>query len=221
MDSPRRPSRRDRLRRVRLYLVVSPQAHGGGWETALARALDTGGIGMVQLRDKRPGDADFVRRATRVRRLTQASGALFILNDRVHLVEAVDADGAHVGEADLAPPLAREQLGEDRLLGLSTHDAMEVARAAARGADHVGLGPVHASTSKALARTPGGADLLRQALPAAGDLPVFPIGGIRPENAAALVAAGAKRLAVGAGVLEADDPAGAVRRLLALFGDTL
>ncbi len=211
-------SLRQRLLATTVYVVVTPAAHGPRWEAALERALATGLVGMVQVREKRADDPTFLRLAERVGRLARAAGALVIVNDRVHLVPDAGADGAHVGEDDLAPERAREALGARLLLGLSTHDASEVRTAAVRGADYAGLGPCFPSRSKRLARAPGGPGLVAAALAAAGDLPVFPIGGVTPGNAAALGRAGALRAAVGAGVLLAADPAAAVRRIAAGLG---
>ncbi len=204
-------ARRERLAAVRVYVVATPAAHGASWEAALEAALSTGLVGMVQLREKTMDDAAYVERAQTLRRLCDAHGALFVVNDRVHLVEAAGADGVHVGLDDLPVEEARERLGPDLLVGLSTHDEAEVAAAAGRGADHVGLGPCFPTATKRLDRVPGGGDLVARCLPHAGDLPVFPIGGITADNVAAVASAG--RAAVGAGVLEASDPAASVRRL--------
>jgi len=174
---------------------------------------------MVQLREKRLDDAAFAALARKLAALCREGSVPLILNDRVHLVAQTGADGAHVGEADLAPEEARELLGPTRLLGLSTHDRAEVAAAAARGADHVGLGPVFPTTTKPLARRPQGAALVRAVAGATG-LPVYPIGGITPANAAALVEAGATRLAVGAGICAAPDPEAAARALRVLLPGT-
>jgi thiamine-phosphate pyrophosphorylase len=204
-------TRRERLAAVRVYLVATPAAHGASWEAALGAALATGLVGMVQLREKTLDDAAYLARAGVVRALCDAHGAMFVVNDRVHLVEAARADGVHVGADDVPVETARATLGPERLVGLSTHDAAEVAGAAARGADHVGLGPCFPTRTKRLERAPGGAELVARCLPRAAGLPVFPIGGVTPENVEAVAAAG--RAAVGAGVLEAPDPAEAVRRI--------
>jgi thiamine-phosphate pyrophosphorylase len=209
--------RLERLAAARLYLVVTPSALGPRWEAALERALGTGRVDVVQLREKEAPDRAFLSTAARLRVACDEHDALLILDDRVDLVLPSGADGAHVGEDDLPPEEARDRLGDDLLLGLSTHDAAEVRAAAGRGADHVGLGPCFPSGTKALARAPGGPALVAGALPAAGGLPVFPIGGITTENAPSLVAAGARRLAVGAGVLAAADPARAAEALARLL----
>lgn len=204
-------TRLERLQASRLYLVVTPESLGTAWVSALERALASGCVGMVQLRSKEADDVTFLDWARRVRALLSGR-PLLILNDRVHLVEAAGADGAHIGEYDVDPAAARSILGGDLLLGVSTHDADEVAALAGSPADHAGLGPCYASGTKALTREPGGPALVRNALPRAQGTPIFPIGGITPENAPALAAAGARRLAVGAGVLSHGDPGAAAKR---------
>jgi thiamine-phosphate pyrophosphorylase len=168
---------------------------------------------MVQLREKTLDDDAFLERARALRPLCEAHGALLVLNDRVHLVEDAGADGVHVGEDDVPPEVARDRLGPDLLVGLSTHDEAEIQAVGMRGADHAGLGPCFATSTKTLARAPGGKDLVARCLPHAAGLPVFPVGGVTSANVSELVDAGASRVAVGAGVLEAPNPADAVRRI--------
>ncbi len=208
-----RVDRRARVAGARVYLIVTPSAVGPGWEEALRAALATGLADLVQVREKTIDDDAFVRLGLRFRALCNEGDALLVVNDRVDLVAPIDADGVHLGEEDATLEEARRRLGPDVLVGVSTHDGDEVAAARSRGADLAGLGPCYASTTKRLARPPGGAALVRSALPRAGDLPLFPIGGITPANAGPLVDAGARRLAVGAGVLMAPDPAAAIRAL--------
>ncbi len=205
--------RRARLLGARLCLVAGPETGGPGWLEATRRALSGGGVDLLQLRDKGADDEAFARTAAALLPLARAHGALLLLNDHAALAATLDADGAHVGERDAPPGLARLLLGPERLLGLSTHDAGEVRAARRRPVDYVGLGPCHATGSKELGRTPGGADLVERAAREAGPLPLFAIGGIGPENVGALVRAGARRVAVGAAVLRAPDPAAALRAL--------
>lgn len=215
--SDRGRERRARLARARLCLIAGAETGGPGWLAAAETALATGLVGVLQVREKALDDAAFRAAAAAARALCDRHGALLILNDRVAWAAPCGADGAHVGEQDLPPGLARSLLGPGRLLGVSAHDGAEVARARAHGADYAGLGPCFPTASKALARAPGGADLVRTAARAAADWPWFAIGGIDPTNAGALVAAGATRFAVGAAVLRAGDPAAVVRALVAVL----
>ena len=201
--------RRDRLAAARLYLIVTLDASDAAELAPLTSALTSGAVDLVQLRDVSGDEKRMRARAERMRALCQEHDALLILNDRPDVAAAMDLDGAHVGLDDVPAATARAWLGPDRLLGLSTHDPEEVAAARSQPVDHIGLGPCFPTQSKDLAYTPGGTELVARCVPVAGDLPVFPIGGITPGNAHVLAAAGATRAAVGAGILAAPDPADA------------
>lgn len=194
---------------ARLYLVTAKIE-------PVAEAIE-GGVDLVQLRDKRSDDEGFLRTARELVSICRARGVPVILNDRVHLVAASGADGAHVGEADLPPERARELLGPGLLLGVSTHGRAELAAARGRGADYAGLGPMFPTKTKSLSRAPGGAELVRSTLGATG-LPVFCIGGIDASNVAGLVEAGARRIAVSSAICDARDPRAAAAELRRLLG---
>jgi thiamine-phosphate pyrophosphorylase len=189
---------------ARLYLVLTPQLCRRGVVETAAAALG-GGVDMIQLRDKLSDDAGFLATARELAALCGERGVPFILNDRVHLVERAGADGVHVGEMDRPPEEARRHLGKGAVIGLSTHNREEMAAAAARGVDYVGLGPMFPTETKELTRAPGGAALVRATL-GATKLPVFPIGGIDPGNVGPLIAAGARRIAVSSALCSAGDP---------------
>lgn len=209
-------SRRERLARARLYVIATPAALGDDWERRVAAALASGAVDLLQLRAKAWQDERIVEVATRLQAMCRRNGALFVLNDRIDLAATIDADGVHVGEDDAPVVEARRVLGAHRLVGCSTHDAVELG--AVQGADYAGLGPCFPTASKSLARTPGGAALVRAALPhAPAGLPVFPIGGIDEGNLPALIQAGATRAALGAGVLSQPDPGRAATRIRALL----
>jgi thiamine-phosphate pyrophosphorylase len=198
--------------RARLYLVLTPQACRNDPVATAVAAID-GGADMVQLRDKEATDEEFLRLARAVADVCRPRGVPLVLNDRVHLVAAAGADGVHVGEDDTPP----EAIDRRMIIGLSTHDRAEAKAARSRGASYIGIGPMFETATKEVARAPGGPALLRDVL-AATDLPVFPIGGIREENARALVAAGATRLAVSSAICGSRDPRMAAARLRTLLG---
>jgi thiamine-phosphate diphosphorylase len=178
------------------------------------RAAVTGGVDLIQLRDKTVADERFVKFAQEIVPICRERNVPLILNDRVHLVARLGAAGVHLGEEDFPPEEARRLLGPDVLIGLSTHDREEVQAAAGRGADYVGLGPMFPTVTKTLTRSPKGAALVR-AVQGATHLPLFPIGGIGPENVADLVEAGATRIAVSSAICAAPDPEAAARALRA------
>jgi len=198
-----------------LYLVLTPRLCRGDAVATAWAALD-GGVNAVQLRDKEAPDGAFLRLATELVAVCREHGVPLILNDRAHLVAQSGADGVHVGEDDLPPEEIRRRYGDRIVVGLSTHDRAEVAAATGRGADYVGLGPMFATPTKSLTRTPGGTALFRDAADTT-TLPLFPIGGIDAANAGTLIAAGATRLAVSAAICAAEDPRSAAAELRALL----
>jgi thiamine-phosphate pyrophosphorylase len=193
----------DRLATARLYLVC-PQLDG-----ARLRAALRGGVDVVQLRIKDGDDATILRAAADVRDACADAGALFLLNDRPDLVDAAGADGVHIGQDDMPVAHARALVGPDRIVGVSTHGPEDLARDA--GADYAGVGPVHATPTKP-GRAAVGLEYVRHAA-AHAQLPWFAIGGIDPSNAAAVVQAGATRIAVVRAITEAEDPEAAARAL--------
>ena len=210
--------RRCLLARCHLYLVSSPV---NGLEAVVEAALQ-GGVRLLQYRAKADAcdaegtpldDQARLRQARALRALTARYGALFLVNDRIDLALAVEADGVHLGQGDLPPALARRLLGPQRLIGRSTHCLSQLQQAIADGCDYVGVGPVHATPTKP-GREPVGLDYVRQAASASA-IPFFAIGGIEPANLAAVRAAGATRVAVVRAITEAADPCRAATDLLA------
>ena len=163
-------------------------------------------------------DAVRLQQAHALRALCSRHGALFLVNDRIDIAAAVQADGVHLGQGDLPPSLARQLLGVDVLIGRSTHALSQLQQALADGCDYVGVGPVNATPTKP-GREPVGLDYVRQAA-AASPIPFFAIGGIDATNLAAVQAAGAQRVAVVRAITEAVDPAQASRALLQLLEPT-
>jgi thiamine-phosphate pyrophosphorylase len=194
---------------ARLYFVTDAVS------ADLLEAALSGGIDVVQLRLKDAGDEEIVAAGGVFRAACDRHGALFVLNDRPDLVEACGADGVHVGQEDLAPGKARSMVGRERIVGLSTHSEEQLAAAMREPVDYVAVGPVFATPTKP-GRPAVGLELVRAAA-ASARLPWFAIGGIDVENAAAVVAAGAERLAVVRAIRDAADPAAAARELRALL----
>jgi thiamine-phosphate pyrophosphorylase len=209
-------SRRERLRRARLYFVTDVQP---GLEELLAASL-AGGVDMVQLRDKSASDDELVRAAAVFRRLCDEHGALFWLNDRPDLVEACGADGVHVGQDDMSAAEARAAVGADRLVGLSTHSPEQLDRALASGeADQLSVGPVWKTPTKE-GRPAAGLDYVRHAASVAGERPWFAIGGIDLDNVREVIAAGASRVVVVRAIRDAADPRAAAAGLREALEET-
>ncbi len=187
-----------RLREARLYLVCDEPEDR--WLEAALR----GGVDIVQLRMKSAREERILAVAARVAAACRRHQALFIINDRPDLVAVTGADGVHVGQEDLSPQRARGLVGEDRLVGLSTHTAAQIDAAAGAGVDYIGVGPVHETPTKP-GRPAVGLELVRYAAEHAG-LPFFAIGGIGAENVSAVQAAGGRRVAVVRALAQSADP---------------
>ena len=166
---------RERLRRARLYLVVDAAG-----EHVLPAALH-GGVDMVQLRDKGLDDDSLLEVAARFRAACREHGALFWLNDRPDLALAAGADGIHVGQDDTPTGEVREQVGEQLLIGLSTHSAEQFDAALGSEADQLSVGPVWETPTKP-GRPAAGLEYVRHAAAHGGERPWFAIGGIDEEN---------------------------------------
>jgi len=190
----------------------------GGSQALLKRVEEVlrGGAAIVQYRDKSGQPARRRQEAESIATLCREHGALFIVNDDPELAAAVDADGVHLGRDDMALEQARRIVGARRLIGVSCYDSLERARRAeAEGADYVAFGSVYPSATKpAAVRAP--LSLLTQAKREL-QVPVVAIGGIDPDNAESVIAAGADAVAVIGSVFLADDPYQAARRIAALF----
>jgi len=206
--------RRARLRGARLYLVCGPAGDGRGDLRAFLDAALRGGVDVIQLREKDPAVSDeTLLAAARVfRAAADAHRALFVLNDRPDLAAAARADGVHVGQDDMPIAEARALVGEDVLLGRSTHTPQQVDDAAVADVDYFAVGPVHATPTKP-GRPAVGLELIRHAASAPRPLPWFAIGGIDASNAGAVVEAGATRIVVVRALTESDDPEATARAL--------
>jgi thiamine-phosphate pyrophosphorylase len=206
--------RRARLRDARLYLVCGAGGDGRGDLRAFLEAALRGGVDVVQLREKDPAvdDEALLAAAGVFRAAADAHGALFVLNDRPDLVAVAQADGVHVGQDDMPVAEARALVGEDVLLGRSTHTPAQVDDAAVADVDLFAVGPIHATPTKP-GRPAVGLELVRHAASAPRALPWFAIGGIDPSNVDAVVAAGATRIVVVRALTEAADPEATARAL--------
>jgi len=205
---------RQRLADTRLHVLID----GGSSEeelSALAGPLVEVGVGMLQLRDKRLTDRQLLDRARLLRRLTQASDTLLIVNDRPDVAALARADGVQLGQEDMSIKDARTILGPDPLIGVSTHTIEQAQQAVLDGANYIGVGPVFASETKSFTEYPG-CELLR-AVAVEITLPAFAIGGITAANLPAVLSTGVTRIAVSAAVTGTADPAAAAKGLLSVL----
>jgi thiamine-phosphate pyrophosphorylase len=207
------PLRRERLRTARLYFVCGARPQGD--LESLLRAALTGGADIVQLREKELGRAEIERAAGTFRRVADTFSALFILNDDPELARICDADGVHVGQDDIGAEQARELLGPDAIVGLSTHSTEQIAASAERPVDYISVGPIWETPTKE-GRPAVGLELISHAAEHAPH-PFFAIGGVDSTNAAEVVQAGAERLCAVRAIRDSADPAAAATALRQAF----
>jgi thiamine-phosphate pyrophosphorylase len=207
------PLRRERLRTARLYFVCEARPQTD--LESLLRAALTGGADIVQLREKELGRAEIERAAETFRRVADTFSALFVLNDDPELARIVDADGVHVGQDDVGAEQARELLGPDAVVGLSTHSEEQIEASEARPVDYISVGPIWETPTKE-GRPGVGTDLIAHAAEHAPH-PFFAIGGIDTGNAGEVVKAGAERLCVVRAIRDAADPEAAATELRQAF----
>ena len=183
-----------------LYLVTSPAASLFN----IVEAALQGGLRLLQYRDKNTNDIERLDTAHKLRQQCLQYGAIFIINDRVDLALAVDADGVHLGQQDMPIAVARMLLGPQRIIGRSTTNPEEMQRAIGEGADYIGVGPVYQTPTKA-DKAAAGLEYVRYAASHC-PIPWFAIGGIDVNNVSDVISSGAERIAVVRSLMQAEQP---------------
>lgn len=203
----------------RLCVITDEKLSGLRHQQVAEQALH-GGAPMVQLRDKAKDLRYLYEEAAAIQRLCRQHGALFIVNDRLDLALAVEADGVHLGQDDLRACRARPLLRPGMILGISTHSLEEARRAEAAGADYIGFGPVFRTGTKTETRPLVGLNGIRK-VRAAVHIPVLAIGGITLERVPEIMEAGATGVAVISAIVGSGAIAATCRQFLAqLHGST-
>ena len=192
--------RQQQLLRSHLYLVTSASPD----LFHVVEAALQGGLTLVQYREKSADDCHRLDIARKLCQLCHDYGALFIMNDRVDLALAVDADGVHLGQQDIPIALARQILGPQRIVGRSTTNPQEMHQALQEGADYIGVGPVYETPTKA-GKPAAGLDYIRHAAKNS-PIPWYAIGGIDANNLNEVLGAGAERIAVVRAIMETEHP---------------
>lgn len=207
--------RRLSTQQLRLYLVTDGASLRGRALLDVVGAALAGGVSCVQLREKCISTREFVELGLALRTLLAARGVALVINDRLDVALACEADGLHLGQSDMPLDLARRLLPPHMALGLSVENLHQVEQAAHSQADYLGVSPVFATPTKTDTAAPFGLAGLAQAR-ALSPLPLVAIGGIHAGNAQAVLAAGADGLAVVSAICSAADPRAAAAQLRAL-----
>lgn len=205
-----------RLKDKKLYLVTNSDSFDSedAFLDAVASALK-GGVDLVQLREKNSSAKRIIELGKKVRALCSHYNALFIINDRIDIAQIVDADGVHLGQDDADVEAAREILGENTIVGISTHEPAQALKAVQDGADYIGVGPVFTTPTK-----PGRASVgLEYVKWSSGniEIPFYAIGGIDEENIEQVLKSGASRVAVVRAIINSVSPQKAAEKFVNLL----
>jgi len=204
--------KKQHLKNSRLYLILDKDVCGTKKLKNVMSAALAGGVDIVQLRDKTSTTKEMIAIAGPLAAMTRAAKRLLIINDRIDVAKAVDADGVHLGQEDAPAAVARKLLGKDALIGISCHSAKDVRESLTMPVDYLGFGPIFATLTKPGMR-PRGLQLLRQIL-SLTSRPVFAIGGINLGRLCqGILATEAGRVAVCREICLAKDIAGTTRLL--------
>ena len=187
----------ERIRRWNLYLVTEEELSAGRKTIDIVRDAIAGGVEIIQLRDKSLPVIDRYRLGKEIRKITLEYDVDFIVNDRIDLVVALDADGVHLGQEDLPLEVARKILGPEKIIGISISNTQEAKLAETGGADYLGVGSIYLTGSKKVEEdhrsigAEGVAAIKREC-----SLPIVAIGGLKQENCQTIIKAGADAIAV-------------------------
>jgi len=205
------------MRLPRLYPVTDRRLSGLSHAEQVARLCE-GGATLIQLREKHLPPREFCREAEDALRVARAHGAVLVINDRADIAHALGAHGVHLGQDDLPPEAARRLLGARAVVGFSTHNFAQAARAARLPVNYVAVGPVFDTATKENPDPVTGLEGVRRARQAVGTLPLVAIGGIGPAQARAVIEAGADSVAVIGALYAGADPSAITRRTRELLG---
>jgi thiamine-phosphate pyrophosphorylase len=199
-----------------LYLITDREKTDGRNLSFVVEEALRGGVRAVQLREKDLSTRELYELAYEMRKLTARYNAKLFINDRVDIVQAVDADGVHLGNNSLPIYKVRKIIGEKRLIGVSCHNQVQAIIAQEKGADFITFGPVYFTKSKAPYGDPVGVDKLDEVSHLMG-IPVFALGGINLENAQEVIDCGASGIALISAILTSPDPKETAKNLLSII----
>jgi len=201
---------------VRGYYFITDSALSRSGNVQDVKAALSAGVKVVQYREKNSSSASMYREALELRTLCRQNGALFIVNDRIDIALAVEADGVHLGQEDIPYSEARRILPCSMIIGISAGTLAEAREAADYGADYLGVGPVFPTSTKTDAAEPCGPELIRIVRRQCG-LPIVAIGGIDEYNASEVISAGADMICSISAVVTHTDVAARIKIFSGLF----
>lgn len=196
-----------------VYLVTDREFSRGRSNREIVEAAVRGGVSAVQLREKDLDTRSFLEQGLKIRDLLRSAGVPLIINDRIDIALALDADGVHLGQSDMPADIARSLLGPGRIIGLSVEEPAHLSPRETSSVDYLGVSPIFLTPTKTDLSTAWGIEGLRKAR-AMTDLPLVAIGSIKQENAREVITAGADCVAVVTAITAAEDPEANTRSLI-------
>jgi thiamine-phosphate pyrophosphorylase len=188
-----------------LYLVTDRGLAQGRSTLDIIRSAVQGGVTCVQVREKECSTLDFIEQAQSIKEYLQSRAVPLIINDRVDVALAVEADGVHLGQTDMPLHMAKKIIGDSMIIGISVESLADAIAAEKGGADYLGVSPIYATPTKTDTAPPLGLEGLR-AIRQKVNLPLVGIGGLNRDNAAAVIRHGGDGVAVVSAIVTADDP---------------
>ena len=195
-----------------LYLVTDRDLARDRSTLEIVSAAVQGGATVVQLREKECPTRDFIEQALKIKEFLKAGRVPLIINDRVDVAQAVNADGVHLGQTDMPLEMAQSLLGDTMLIGISAESLQDAIEAEKGGADYLGVSPIYATPTKTDTAPPLGLEGLRE-IRETVRLPLVGIGGLNKDNSADVIRYGADGVAVVSAIVAAGDPEAAAREL--------
>jgi len=195
-----------------LYIITDQRISHDKSHLKVAEAALAGGATVIQFRDKEMKDSEAVVTCREIYKLTKKKGVSFIVNDRVEVAKAMDADGVHLGQEDMSFSSARKILGKEKIIGISVETVEQALKAVEGGADYLGVGPIYATATKPDAGKVLGIARLKE-IREAVNIPIVAIGGINENNLEEVLKAGVDGVAVISAVVSAPDITEACRKL--------
>jgi len=195
-----------------LYLVTDRGLSRGRSTLEIVQAAVRGGVTCVQLREKNCSAREFIAEATAIQSFLKEHGIPLIINDRLDIAQAIQADGVHLGQNDIPLKMARAIVKDSMLIGISAESLQDAVEAERDGADYIGVSPIYTTATKSDTAPALGLEGLRE-IRKAVKIPLVGIGGLNRSNAAEVIGNGADGIAVVSAIVSADDPENAAAEL--------
>ncbi len=195
-------TKKDLLHRIRLYVLISSSIATKSVKETSRLVID-GGADAIQLREKTISDSEFISLAGEVHDITTKRGSLLIINDRVHVAREINADGVHLGQQDMSVLEARDIIGNEKIIGVSTHSVIQAKQAQKDGADYIAIGPIYPTKTKDHEPSVG-IEVIRE-ISGAVNIPFIAIGAITLDNLDEVLKAGASRIAACSAIIGSKD----------------